>query len=136
MEDGVFTPKWHIVFRLLDQEIIWTFKHYCCKQLVRTVISVIGHQLLYGAAALMKVNVLDVVLFIAVSWCSATHMTIVNCSQNYGFNLNEMSDGDLAKELIQQGEWGQLKTGVLFEEYVSSDSGIVDWDVNLRTNDG
>jgi len=47
-----------------------------------------------------------------------------------------MYDGDLATELIQQGEWGQLKTGVSFEEYVSSDSGIVDWDVNLRTNDG
>jgi hypothetical protein len=47
-----------------------------------------------------------------------------------------MSDGDLTMELIQQGEWGQLKTGVSFEKYVSSDSGIVDWDVNLRTNDG
>jgi hypothetical protein len=49
----------------------------------------------------MKVNVLDVVLFIAVSWYSVTHMTVVNCVQNYGFNLNEMSDGDLATELTQ-----------------------------------
>lgn len=31
------------------------FKHCCCKQLVRTVIVVINHRLLYGAA-LMKVK--------------------------------------------------------------------------------
>jgi hypothetical protein len=66
------------------------FKHYCCKQLVRTVISVTDHKLLY-AAALMKANVSDVVLFISVSWCFVTLMTVVNCFQNYGFNLNEMS---------------------------------------------
>ena len=61
----------------------------------------IDHRLLYGAAACMRVNVLDVVLFVTVSWCSATHMTIVKCSHNYGFDLSEMSDGDLATELIQ-----------------------------------
>jgi hypothetical protein len=55
MEDSVFTPKWRIVLQLLDQGIIWTFKHYCCEQLVRTVISVIDHKLLY-AAALVKVQ--------------------------------------------------------------------------------
>ena len=86
----------------MDQGIIWTFKYYCCKQRVRTVISVIDHKLLY-AAALMKLKVLDLVFFIALSWCSVTYMTIVNCFQNYGFNLNEMNDGDLATELIQPG---------------------------------
>jgi len=82
MEDSVFTPKWHIVFQLLDQGIIWTFKHYRCKQLVRTVISVTDHKWL-NAAALMKVNLLDAVLFIALSWCCVTHMTIVNHFQNW-----------------------------------------------------
>jgi hypothetical protein len=65
---------------------------------VRTVVSVIDHKLLYGAA-LMKVHV-DMLLLIGKLWCSVTHMTVVNCLQNYGFNLNEMNDSD-ATELIQ-----------------------------------
>jgi len=40
------------------------------------------------------------------------------------------------QNLFNQGDWGQLKADMSFDEYVSCDSGIVDWDINLRTNDG
>jgi hypothetical protein len=86
MDNCVLTPNGTNILHPLDKGIIQTFKHYCCNQLVRTIISATDHKLLHDAT-LVKVNVLDVLLFIAESWRSVTHMTIVNCFQKCGFYL-------------------------------------------------
>jgi hypothetical protein len=50
----------------------------------------------------------------------------VNCFQKCGFNLNQTNDGEDATELgIAEDDWGQLKAGVLIEEYASCDNYIV-----------
>jgi hypothetical protein len=85
----------------------------------------IDHKLLHDAA-LMKVNVLDAVHFIAESWCCVTHTTIVNCFQKCGFNLNQINDGEDVIELrISENDWGKLKAGASFQEYVFCDDNVV-----------
>jgi hypothetical protein len=86
----------------------------------------IYHKLLHDAT-LMKVNVLDALHFIAESWCCVTHTTIVNCFQKCRFNLNQTNDGDKdVRELsIAKNDWGTLKAGVSFQEYVSCDANVV-----------
>jgi hypothetical protein len=78
----------------------------------------------------MKVNVLDALHFIAESWCCVTHTTIVNCLQKCGFNLNQTNDGEDVRELsIAENDWGKLKAGVSFQEYVSCDDNVVGCEV-------
>jgi hypothetical protein len=85
----------------------------------------IDHKLLHDAT-LMKVNVLDALHFIAKSWHCITHTTIVNCFQKCGFNLNQTNDGEDVRELsIAENDWGKLKAGVSFQEYVSCDDNVV-----------
>jgi hypothetical protein len=53
-------------------------------------------------------------------------MAIVNCFQKCGFNLNQTNDGEDVKELsIAENDWGKLKAGVSFQEYVSCDDNVV-----------
>jgi hypothetical protein len=74
----------------------------------------------------MKVNVLDALHFIAESWRYVTHTTVVNCFQKCGFNLNQTNDGEDVRELsIAENDWGKLKVGILFQEYVSCDDNVV-----------
>jgi hypothetical protein len=54
------------------------------------------------------------------------HTTIVNCFQKCGFNLNQTSDGEDVTELrIAKNDWGKLKAGISFQEYVSCDDNVV-----------
>jgi hypothetical protein len=85
----------------------------------------IDHKLLHDAT-LMKVNVLDALHFIIESWCCVTHATIVNCFQKCGFNLNQTNDGEDVRELsVAENDWGKLKAGASFQEYVSCDDNVV-----------
>jgi hypothetical protein len=113
------------VLQPLDQGIIRSFKHYYRKQLVRKTIHMIDHKLLLDAT-LMKVNILDALHFIAESWRCVTHTIVVNCFQKYGFNLNQTNDAEDVTELsIAENEWGKLKAGVSFKEYVCCDDNVV-----------
>jgi hypothetical protein len=50
----------------------------------------------------------------------------VNCFQKCGFNLNQTNDGEDVRELsIAKNDWGKLKAGVSFQEYVSCDDNVV-----------
>jgi hypothetical protein len=50
----------------------------------------------------------------------------MNCVQKCGFNLNQTNDDEYATELIiAKNDWGQLKAGVSFQEYISCDDNIV-----------
>jgi hypothetical protein len=83
----------------------------------------IDHKFLHDAT-LMKVNVLDA-HFIAESWHCVIHTTIVNCFQKCGFNLNQTIDGEDVRELnIAKNDWGKLKAGASFQEYVSCDDNV------------
>jgi hypothetical protein len=74
----------------------------------------------------MKVNVLDALHFIAESWRCVTHTKIVNCFQKYGFNFNQTNDGEDVRELgTAENDWGKLKAGASFQEYVSCDDNVL-----------
>jgi hypothetical protein len=108
-----------------DQGIIGSFKHYNCRHLVRKTIYMIDHKLLRDAT-LMKLNVLDALQFISESWRCVTQMTIVNCFQKCGFNLNQANNGEDVREIsIAENDWSVLKAGVSFQEYVSCDDNVV-----------
>jgi hypothetical protein len=50
----------------------------------------------------------------------------VNCFQKCGFNLNQTNDGEDVRELsIAKNDWGKLKAGISFQEYVSCDDNFV-----------
>jgi hypothetical protein len=50
----------------------------------------------------------------------------VNCFQKCEFNLNEINDVEDVRELsIAENDWGKLKAGASFQEYVSSDDNVV-----------
>jgi hypothetical protein len=54
----------------------------------------------------------------------------VNCFQKCGFNLNQTNDGEDVRELsIAKNNWGKLKAGVSFQEYVSCDDNVVKCEV-------
>jgi hypothetical protein len=73
----------------------------------------------------MKVNVLDSQHSIAESWHCHTY-DHGDCFQKCGFNFNQSNDGEDATELsIAKDDWGQLKAGVSFQEYVSHDNNTV-----------
>jgi hypothetical protein len=53
-------------------------------------------------------------------------VTLLNCFQECGFSLNETNDCEVGRELsIAKDDWGQLKAGVSFQEYVSCDDDVV-----------
>jgi hypothetical protein len=59
-----------------------------------------------------------------------THTTTVNFFQKCGFNLNQTNDGEDVTELsIGENDWGKLKAGVSFQEYVSCDYNVVRFEV-------
>jgi hypothetical protein len=54
----------------------------------------------------------------------------VNCFQKCGFNLNQSSGVEDAAELsIAEDDWGRLKAGALFDEYMSCDNNVVTCEV-------
>jgi hypothetical protein len=58
-------------------------------------------------------NVLDAQHLIMELWHCVAHVTIMNCLQICGFNLNQTSDGEDVTELcIAEDDWGQLNAGV------------------------
>jgi hypothetical protein len=83
-------------------------------------------QTLHHDATLMKINVLDAQHFTMVSWHCVTHMTIANCLQKCGFNLNQTNDGEDATEFTTaRDDWVQLKAGVTFQECVACDNDVL-----------
>jgi hypothetical protein len=50
----------------------------------------------------------------------------MNCFQKCVFNLNQTNDGEDVRELsIAENDWGKLKAGISFQEYVSCDDNVV-----------
>jgi hypothetical protein len=50
-------------------------------------------------AALVKLNVLDVLHFTVESWCCVAHIRAMNYYHECGFSLTQINDGEDAAEL-------------------------------------
>jgi hypothetical protein len=74
----------------------------------------------------MKANDFDALNFNAESWPQVSHMTTVDCFHKRGFNLNQSNDSeDITEPSIAKDNWGQLKAGVSFQDYVSCENNVV-----------
>jgi hypothetical protein len=57
---------------------------------------------------------------------AVSHINNNELFSEIGFSLNQISDGKLATEVsITKADWSQLKAGVSFQEYVSSDNDVM-----------
>jgi len=65
------------IVQTLDQGVIWPFKYYYHKKLVRKSVSINDHKLLHYAT-IMKVNILDALQFTAETWCHFLCIIIVH----------------------------------------------------------
>jgi hypothetical protein len=104
-----FSPKCTTnILQTLDQGIIRSFKHYYYKQLEIKSISMIDHTSCFMFATLKKLNALDAQLFIAESWCSATHTKTVNCFQKckkFRFHCIQSLSACLSITLFVSPKW-------------------------------
>jgi hypothetical protein len=83
----------------------------------KKTISMIDHKFLHDI--LMKVNILNGQHFTVESWRCVTHVSVVNCFQKCGWDLNETDDGEDATELtIARDDWDLLKAGLSFQKHV------------------
>jgi hypothetical protein len=82
-------------------------------------------QKLLHDAPLMKVNVWMCSISL-LNHGTVSNVTIVNCFQKCGFNLNQTNGGGDAIELgIAEDHWDQLKADISFQEYVSCNNVIM-----------